>query len=72
MIKTDKLSSGLHALVWKEDKLYVAKCVEVEVASQGKTRLQALASLQEALELYFEDEKLTLPNLPRLQLFPLK
>ena len=26
-----KLSSGLHALIWKEGSWFVAKCVEVEV-----------------------------------------
>lgn len=35
---------------------YVARAVDVEVASQGETREEALAALTEALELYFEDE----------------
>lgn len=48
---------GMNALVWREGDWYVAQALEVEVASQGKTRKQALANLQEALELYFEDEK---------------
>lgn len=34
---------------------YVARAVEVEVASQGETIEEALANLREALELYFED-----------------
>lgn len=34
---------------------YVARALEVEVASQGETVEEALASLREALELYFED-----------------
>lgn len=71
MAKT-KLSSGLHALVWKESALFVAKCVEVEVASQGKTQTEALANLKEAMELYFEDEKLSLPSLTNLEFHPLK
>lgn len=45
----------LHTIIWKEDNLYVAKALEVEVASQGGTEKQALENLQEALELYFED-----------------
>ena len=49
---------GLNALVWKEDNLYVAKAVEIELASQGKTKKEALDNLKEALELYFEDEKI--------------
>ena len=44
------------AIVWKEDAWFVAKCLEIEVASQGKTKKDALSNLTEALELYFEDE----------------
>ena len=43
----------LSALVWKEEDIYVAKAVEVEIASQGSTKKEALQNLQEALELYF-------------------
>ncbi|MBA3290860.1 MAG: type II toxin-antitoxin system HicB family antitoxin [Actinobacteria bacterium] len=42
-----------HELPW-----YVARCLEVEVASQGETVEKALANLKEALELYFEDAPL--------------
>ncbi|OOC52497.1 MULTISPECIES: type II toxin-antitoxin system HicB family antitoxin [Nocardiopsis] len=35
---------------------YVARAVDVEVASQGETEQEALDALTEALELYFEDE----------------
>ncbi|MCL6443774.1 MAG: type II toxin-antitoxin system HicB family antitoxin [Alicyclobacillus sp.] len=45
----------LTAAVTKEGSLYVARCLEVEVASQGETVEEALANLREALELYFED-----------------
>ncbi len=45
----------LTAAVTKEDNWYVAKCLEVEVTSQGKSVEEALESLKEALELYFED-----------------
>ena len=62
-MKTKKvLKSGLHVLVWREGKWFVAKCIEVEVASQGKTRNEALKNIEEALKLYFEDEKLSLPE----------
>jgi predicted RNase H-like HicB family nuclease len=49
---------NLTAEVWKEDPLYVAKCKELKVASQGGTAAQALANLEEAIELYLEDEDL--------------
>jgi len=45
----------LTAALTLEDELYVAQCLEVDVASQGETVERALANLQEALELYFED-----------------
>lgn len=59
MRRTKKLIKklGINALVWREDDLFVAKAVEVLVASQGKTAKEALKNLEEALELYFEDEK---------------
>lgn len=58
--KKQKLSRvGLSALVWKESRLFVAKAIEVEVASQGKTRKEAIINLEEALDLYFEDRKKT-------------
>ena len=40
--------------VWEEDDWFVAQCLEVDVASQGSTEEEALASLREALELHFE------------------
>ncbi len=45
----------LTAAVANEGDWYVARCLDVEVTSQGKTVKEALASLREALELYFED-----------------
>ena len=46
----------LTAAVTREDAWYVAQCLEVEVASQGKSVEEALANLKEALELFFEGE----------------
>jgi len=40
--------------ITKDDDWYVARCLENHVASQGRTRDEALANLQEALELYYE------------------
>ena len=45
----------LTAAINKEDDMFVAQCLEVDVASQGDTIESALANLKEALELYFED-----------------
>ena len=67
---------GLNALVWREGDMFVAKAVEIEVASQGKSAKEALINLQEALELYFQDEKIhsslitPLDDLQLAKLFP--
>lgn len=55
----------LHTIIWKEEELFVAKFLEFELASQGKTKKEALANLKEALDLYLEDEdrnKLAVPS----------
>lgn len=45
----------LKSVVWKEGNHYVSHCLDVDVASFGKTKKEAMKMLQEALELYFED-----------------
>ena len=51
-------SIQLQNVVWKEGKYYVAQCLNVDVSSFGKTKKEALDNLNEALELYFEDQDL--------------
>lgn len=48
-------ASHLIAAITREDEWYVARCLQVEVTSQGETMEEALANLREALELCFED-----------------
>jgi len=43
------------AAITLEDDLYVARCLDVEVTSQGATIEESLANLKEALALYFEE-----------------
>lgn len=45
----------LQNVVWKEEKHYVAQCLNVDVSSFGPTKDEALKNLDEALALYFED-----------------
>lgn len=60
------LKNKIPALVWKEDRWYVARAVGVELASQGKTKKEALKNLQEALDLLLEDEKVnSFPYIPQ-------
>lgn len=41
----------IHSVIWKENDWFVAKALEVEIASQGKSEKVALSNLKEALEL---------------------
>ena len=43
---------NLNALVWQEEDLFVARCLEIEVASQGKTESEVVSNLEEALDLH--------------------
>jgi predicted RNase H-like HicB family nuclease len=42
-------------IITKEERWYVAHCIELGVVSQGKTIEEAQANLKEAVELYLED-----------------
>jgi predicted RNase H-like HicB family nuclease len=42
------------AIVTKEDTLFVAQCLELDIASQGSTEVEAITNLQEAIELHYE------------------
>lgn len=50
-------AANLKSVVWKEGKHYVAQCLDIDVSSFGNSRRDALDNLQEALALYFEDDK---------------
>ena len=45
------------SVVWQEEKHYVAQCLNVDVSSFGPTREAALANLDEALVLFFENNE---------------
>ena len=47
----------LKYVVYQEDKYYVAQCLNVDVSSFGETIEESIANLQEAVELYLEDEQ---------------
>ncbi len=48
---------NLKNVVWKEGKYYVAQCLNVDVSSFGRTKKEAIANLNEALDLYFDEQK---------------
>ena len=42
-------------VVYKEDDLYIAECLEVGTVDQGETIEQAVAGVKEATRLYLEE-----------------
>lgn len=50
-MKKYKFTTSIH----KEGKWYVAYCIELGVASQGKNLAEAKKNIKEAVELYLED-----------------
>lgn len=40
--------------IWQEGNWFVAQCLEIDLASQGRTEAEALANIQEAIELFLE------------------
>ena len=55
------------ASISREDEWFIAQCLEVDVASQGKSEDEAVDNLREALELYFEPPRPTV--IPKLRKF---
>jgi len=51
--------TSFKASVWQEGEWYVAQCLDVDVASQGRTKEKALENLKEAIELHFEEPRAT-------------
>lgn len=71
-MKQIKLNT-LEAIVWREGDDFVAQCLNVDVSSFGPSKQEALASLKEAVQLYFEDDthgvtEVDMPELVRFQL----
>lgn len=56
------MSIKYNVMIQKEEKWYIAKCLDNNVASQGKTIEEALKNLKEALELYLQDEEIVQPK----------
>lgn len=55
MKKNGKITPlDLHVLIEKEGRLYSALCLELDVASQGNTLVEAKKNINEAIELFLE------------------
>jgi predicted RNase H-like HicB family nuclease len=48
-------NNSLKTIVYKEGEQYIAQCLDVDVASFGNTKKEALDMLIDALRLYFQD-----------------
>ncbi len=48
-----------NASITREGDWFVAQCLEVDVASQGRTEQETLENLREALELHFAPPRAT-------------
>jgi len=53
-------------VVWLEDKHYIAQCLNVEVSSFGDSIDEAIKNLKEAVELYFQNEKIELKEIDNI------
>ncbi len=63
------MTQNFNAVIIKEGNWYVAQCLEVDVASQGKTEDEAMKNLNDALLLHFTPPVATLlPNLRHFEL----
>jgi predicted RNase H-like HicB family nuclease len=51
------MTKTLKYVIYKDDKYYLSQCLNVDVSSFGTTPEDAVANLNEALELYFIDKE---------------
>ena len=64
------MKRDLRVVVTHEGKWFVAQCLDVDVASQGKTEEEAIENLRDALELHFTPPVATI--LPKVQTIELE
>jgi predicted RNase H-like HicB family nuclease len=64
MSKENKNPSPFTASVWREGHIYVAQCREIEIASQGRSKVETIRNLGEAIELHFTPPVTTLASKP--------
>lgn len=51
-----EMTMKLKYVIYREDKYYVAQCLNVDVSTFGESIQEAQQNLKEAVELYFEGE----------------
>ncbi len=55
-------TSHFTVILYKEEDMYIAECLEVGYLDQGSTIEEAIAGLKEATKLYLEEFPLTMNN----------
>lgn len=50
-----KSKSKLNYVIVQENGVFIARCADLDLAVQGATEKEAIANLEEALALFFED-----------------
>ena len=56
------MSIRYNVIVQKEENWYVARCIDNNITSQGKTIEESIKNLKEAIELYYENEEPIIPK----------
>jgi predicted RNase H-like HicB family nuclease len=51
-----EMTMRLKYIIYREDRYYVAQCLNVDVSTFGESIQEAQRNLREAVELYFEGE----------------
>ena len=54
-MNTKRRKQSSNYVVTKEDGVFVARCPDLGLACRGATEQEAIANLEEALALFFED-----------------
>jgi len=50
------MKHNIQAYIYKDEKYYVAECVEINVVTQGKTLDETISNLREAVNLHLEGD----------------
>jgi hypothetical protein len=54
-MRTNKNKQRMNYVVVKEHGVFIAKCSDLDLECRGATEQEAIANLQEALALFYED-----------------
>jgi predicted RNase H-like HicB family nuclease len=49
------MKHNIQAYIYKDEKYYVAECLEINVVTQGRTLDETISNLREAINLHLEE-----------------